>query len=211
MNRLIHISLTILIAATCTSVIAQTDTLHGSSIFHNATADPIEGERTIGGDIKTDTIRTLLRELHSLYSAGKFHDALHFSLQVLDKPHLTKAQNQDRLKYTLAAYKSIDYDHEADDVAKTFLQKDPFYTIQDDDPEPFKQVLDNYYTTPKYSVWAAVGKNIVRPHNDTIRSIIDSSNKVEPEGGIIRFALKPEKVHLFSRETEERIRVARSR
>ena len=47
--------------------------------------------------------------------------------------------------------------------------------------------------------------------NPTIRSIIDSSNKVEPEGGIIRFALKPEKVHLFSKETEERIRVARDR
>jgi multiple sugar transport system ATP-binding protein len=47
--------------------------------------------------------------------------------------------------------------------------------------------------------------------NPTIRSIIDSSNKVEPEGGIIRFALKPEKVHLFSKETEERIRVTRNR
>ena len=47
--------------------------------------------------------------------------------------------------------------------------------------------------------------------NPTIRSIIDSSNKVEPEDGIIRFALKPEKVHLFSRETEERIRIRRDR
>ena len=174
MKKLIHILLTILIAATSTNVVAQTDTLQPPSIFRNATADPIEGEMYSGDDIQTDTLKTLFSELHSLYSAGKFHDALDLSLEVLDKPHLTKAQNQDRLKYALASYKSIDYDHEADEIAKTFLQKDPFYTIQDDDPEPFKEVLNNYYTMPKYSVWLAVGKTFVNTHMDTICSIIDT-------------------------------------
>lgn len=41
--------------------------------------------------------------------------------------------------------------------------------------------------------------------NDTIRSIISSENNVDTESDIIRFALKPKKVFLFRKETEERI------
>ena len=63
MKTLIHILLAMLITATTSSVIAQTDTLQGSPLYHNATADPIEGERYVVGDIEADTIRTLLREL----------------------------------------------------------------------------------------------------------------------------------------------------
>ncbi len=38
-----------------------------------------------------------------------------------------------------------------------------------------------------------------------IRSIISAENKVSTEAGIVRFAIKPNKVHIFSKETEERI------
>ena len=39
----------------------------------------------------------------------------------------------------------------------------------------------------------------------SVRSIIDSDYKVDREVGTIKFALKPHKVFLFDRETEERI------
>ncbi len=41
--------------------------------------------------------------------------------------------------------------------------------------------------------------------NATIRSIIDADNIVDPNAAKVRFALKPNKVFLFSKETEERI------
>ncbi len=41
--------------------------------------------------------------------------------------------------------------------------------------------------------------------NETIRSIIDADNDVDPNAKTVRFALKPNKVFLFNKETEERI------
>ncbi len=40
---------------------------------------------------------------------------------------------------------------------------------------------------------------------ESIRAIIPSEEKVEPEDGIVRFSLKPFKVRLFDRKTQERI------
>ncbi len=42
--------------------------------------------------------------------------------------------------------------------------------------------------------------------NVTIRSIISSETRIDPAADTVRFALKPFKVHLFSKETEERLR-----
>ena len=39
----------------------------------------------------------------------------------------------------------------------------------------------------------------------TIRSIIDADNKIDPEQETVRFSLKPHKVFLFKKDTEERI------
>ncbi len=41
--------------------------------------------------------------------------------------------------------------------------------------------------------------------NPTIRSIIDSDNKVDPDSDVVRFSVKPHKTFIFSKETEERI------
>ena len=41
--------------------------------------------------------------------------------------------------------------------------------------------------------------------NVEIRSIISAETKVDTEGNVVRFALKPKKVHLFHKETENRI------
>ena len=40
---------------------------------------------------------------------------------------------------------------------------------------------------------------------NAIRSIIDAENLIDESAGVVRFALKPSKVHIFSKETEERI------
>ncbi len=41
--------------------------------------------------------------------------------------------------------------------------------------------------------------------NPQVRSIINSDNQVDVEAGVVRWTLKPHKVFLFSKETEERI------
>ncbi len=45
--------------------------------------------------------------------------------------------------------------------------------------------------------------------NPSVRAIVNAENRVEAEDGFVRFALKPGKVLLFDRETEERIRYER--
>lgn len=193
MKTHIHILLTILIAATCTSVTAQTDTLQGSPLYQNVTADPIEGELSLVNNTLTDTIETMFRQLHSMYSAGKFHDALQVSREIADLPQLSKEQNQDLLKYTISTYKSLDYDHEADSIAKQYLTKDPFYNPDEDKDAPvlFTKVINNYYTAPKYSVWAAIGKHNVETFHDTIRTIIDTTaNARKPEYNITGFSVQ---------------------
>ena len=195
MKTHIHILITILIAATCTSVTAQTDTLQSSSLYKNFTADPIEGERSLSDnfDFEENTIAIQLNMLHTLYSAGKFHDALQLSREIADLPHLTKEQSHDLLKYTISAYKSLDYDREADSLAKQYLKKDPFYNPDEDKDAPvlFKKVLKNYYTRPKFSVWAAIGKHTVETFHDTIRTIIDTNaNARKPEYDIMGFSVQ---------------------
>ena len=48
------------------------------------------------------------------------------------------------------------------------------------------------------------------PHsaNVQIRSIVDAQTKIETVGGIVRFHLRPSKVHLFHRQTQKRISFA---
>ena len=43
--------------------------------------------------------------------------------------------------------------------------------------------------------------------NHTIRAIVDADNKVDPKTETVAFSLKPNKVFIFNKETEERIRV----
>ena len=43
-------------------------------------------------------------------------------------------------------------------------------------------------------------------HNPQIRSIIDADNKVDVSAGVVRYTVKPHKLFLFNKETEERLR-----
>lgn len=119
-----------------------------------------------------DTIADQIRALSSLYSVGKYSQVLDLSRQLNDLP---KDQNSLRLKYTIAAYKDLECNREADSVAKLFLQRDPFYKVSEDtDPIPFQEVLDNYYTMPKFSIWFAVGQSFAVPVIDTVYVITDT-------------------------------------
>ena len=164
MKTLINILLTtlILIAATYSNVLAQNDLPQGSA-------------RTSKAD--TDTISTLFQRLQTLYEADKYHDVLQLSEEIQNLPRLSKDQKQERLKYSIAAFKSLEYDNEADSIAKLFLKKDPFYVTTNDDPVPFQNVLNGYTTRPMFSVWMAGGWHNVEPFNDTIHTIIYATSK----------------------------------
>ncbi len=41
--------------------------------------------------------------------------------------------------------------------------------------------------------------------NPVVRSIIDADNKVDPDTENVRYSLKPGKVYIFNKATEERI------
>lgn len=79
-------------------------------------------------------------------------------------------------------------------------------------PEGFILKQDGPFTCNMVNV-EVMGRDvsIVSKHeyslNETIRSIIDADNDVNPEAKTVRFALKPNKVFLFNKETEERIYV----
>ena len=181
---------------------AQRDTLPDRQLFPNAASDDANIDADLSTDVNaTDTIAERLRTLQSLYSAGKYSDALQLSQSIHDNCHLSKNQNLLRLKYTVAAYKDLAYHREADSAARLFWQKDPFYDPNNDPdaPVPFSEIMDNYYTKPKFSLWVAAGKTTAKPRLDTVRIIIDTVQR-KPEYDIqgysaqIGFEYRPLKI-----------------
>ena len=191
---IILISTLVLVAATATQALAQIDTLQNLPLYKNAAADGDDGAADGVSHVEAqakDSIAAQLRNLQSLYAAGKYNAALLLSQEIQDKYNLPKAENLIRLKYTLAAYKDLGYDAEADDYAKRYLQKDPFFTPDQhpNDPVSFLKVLSNYDSRPKFSVWAAIGRIGVEPYMDTIRTIIDTVSR-KPDYDIKGYAVQ---------------------
>lgn len=172
---------------------AQGDTtLQQSPLYRNAASNVSKEvcantRQTSRQDV--DSVDLLLQDIEQLYTAGKYDEVLLKSQQLYDNHHLSKSENLQRLKYTIAAYKDFGYDREADSAAKLYLMKDPFFTVQDDDPVSLQEVLKNYYTKPKYSVWMALGKKEGELYTDTIRSIIDTASRV-PDYRIEAFTIQ---------------------
>ncbi|MBQ3656741.1 MAG: PorT family protein [Bacteroidales bacterium] len=158
---------------------AQVDTLKDLPLFKNAVSVGMsdEGNSLVSQNTVADTVREKLQTLFELYSAGKYWEALEVSEDIHKNYHLSKKENLYYLKYTLAAHKDLENNHQADSLAKIYLQKDPFYSTDDSDPVTFREVLSNYYTKPKYSVWVAAGSFSVEPVFDTVRSIVDPKEK----------------------------------
>ena len=78
-------------------------------------------------------------------------------------------------------------------------------------PEGFELCADGALTCALSNV-EVMGRDvsIVSTHensvNPVLRSIVDADNKVDVTAGVVSFNLKPHKVFLFNKETEERIR-----
>ena len=77
-------------------------------------------------------------------------------------------------------------------------------------PEGF-QLADNGALSCKLSSLEVMGRDVSvvstneASLNPVVRSIIDADNKVDPAAETIRFDVKPHKIFLFNKETEERI------
>ena len=184
MRKIFYILLLSLLSAVS---YAQSDSLSGLRLFKKAateTSGGISDALRLSGAVSTNDTKEKLRTLENLYSAGKYSEALQLACQIHSQNRLDKPQSLFCLKYGIAAFKELDFHREADSVARVFLQKDPFYNISDSDPQPFCEVLKNYYTMPEFSVWIAVGMTSVKPILDTVRTIIDTVEK-KPEYEII--------------------------
>jgi ABC-type sugar transport system ATPase subunit len=77
-------------------------------------------------------------------------------------------------------------------------------------PEGF-QLANNGALSCKLSSLEVMGRDVSvvstneASLNPVVRSIIDADNKVDPVAETIRFDVKPHKIFLFNKETEERI------
>ena len=179
MKRLILniLPLLIITAAAMPTLYAQNDTLSNMLLFPNTASDDVFGNDSTARQTsapKTDTIAEQLTNLQNLYSMGKYGQVLVLARDMHRAGHLTKSQNLLRLKYDIAAFKELGYHREADSAAMYYLLQDPFYSVDDNDPIPFREVLENYYTMPRFAVWASGGKSWSNQLFDTVRTIIDT-------------------------------------
>ncbi|MCR5454830.1 MAG: hypothetical protein K6F33_07585 [Bacteroidales bacterium] len=130
-----------------------------------------------------DELGEMLRILQRLYLAGKYDDAIKLSQDIHDNYHLAPEDEADRHKYTIASLKEMEYNEQADSMAKVFLGKNPFYKVKSSDPVPFKDIISNYYTAPQFSIWLSGGQALPSPVLDTVHVIIDTINpKPEYDG-----------------------------
>lgn len=195
----------IIIQNAALSSMAQIDTTHQPlPLYRNAVSETkaeaiVKNQHALGQE--TDSVGESLRRIEELYTAGKFEEMLALSQHIYENYHLSKTENLQRLKYTIAAFKDFEYHREADSVAKVYLQKDPFYVSDINAPKSFQDVLNNYYTKPKFSVWLSLGKTISEPFMDTIRTIIDTASR-KPEyviqGFLVQVGFEYRPLKIFS-------------
>ena len=159
-----------------TAANAQNDTLSVLRLFPNASSDDARADDSTSHLTyeNIDSVAEHLSNLQALYAKGKYGLVLVLARDMCRHDHLTKSQNQLRLKYNIAAFKELAYHRQADSAARLFLKKDPFYTPTESDPLPFREVLENYYTMPKIAVWASMGVGALNVYEDTIRTIVDT-------------------------------------
>ena len=199
MKRIPFILLTLLslLALALPNATAQSDTLSDLRLFQKAATSDSIGDNVAANHTSaqaTDSVGEKIRILESLYSAGKYNQVLTLSRQIQEQHDLSKAQNILRLKYTIAAYKDLECNREADSAAKLFWRRDPFYKVSEDsDPLSFQEVLNNYYTMPKFSLWLAAGKTFIKPQLDTVHNILASEQRTptyDAEGYVVQIGLE---------------------
>ena len=176
--------LTIIICTVAASAFAQNDTLPRIPLYENAVstdAPPVDNHHVVTVGTGSALISNDdLRNFYNYYSAGKFREAINLSKQMSNEK-LNKTQHQVYQKYTVAAYKEMEYNKEADSVMQLFREKYPFYQPNYYDPSSFREVFDNYYTMPRFSVWFSTGKKIIETRIDTVYVITIDSLQREPD------------------------------
>ena len=150
----------------------------------NQQLDPNKKNQQKPAVVITDSeeIGEQLRNLQRLYLAGKYDEAIQLSQTIRENYSLKPDDEIDRQKYTIASLKEMEYNEQADSAAKVFLGKNPFYYKhqKSSDPVPFTEIISNYYTTPKLSVWASIGQTLTIPLLDTVHVITDTL-QMEPD------------------------------
>ena len=170
--------------------VAQTDSSKNKGyfpIFDNLQSDDDNGATN---DTRRDTDNTVvdphyqigedLRTLERYYNAGKYPDAINKSKQIKNQHKLNNTDNEAYLRYTIASYKEMAYDEEADSLMRIFTKKYPFYKLRNNDPVAFKDIFNCYYTRPKITIWFKGGRSKTSAMIDTVYTIADSA-KIEPD------------------------------
>jgi hypothetical protein len=84
----------------------------------------------------------------------------------------------------------MEYNAEADSMVQNFLQADPFYHPRYTDPMSFRELLTNYYTMPRFSVWASVSNIKVNTKIDTVYVLTIDTLQRKPEYDYDAFSLQ---------------------
>ncbi len=184
-NYLYILILTAIIStAAVATASAQGDTLSGIPLYQNAVstdAPPADNHSVIhvgtGNAMMGDDD---LRTFYNYYAAGKYREALALS-KGINTSKFSKTQNEVYYKYAIAAYKEMEYNEEADSVMQLFRQKYPFYKPNNYDPASFREIFDNYYTMPKFSLWVATASPMVQTIIDTVYVITIDTLQRKPD------------------------------
>jgi hypothetical protein len=182
-----YLDILILMIILCTvaaSAIAQNDTVPRIPLYENAVATdapPVDNHHVVTVGTGSALISNDdLRNFYNYYSAGKFREAINLSKK-LSTEKLNKTQHQVYQKYTVAAYKEMEYNKEADSVMQAFREKYPFYQPNYYDPASFREIFDNYYTMPKFSLWVATASPMVQTIIDTVYVITIDTLQRKPD------------------------------
>ena len=170
MTRIIKLFCIITLSLAAVSLSAQNDSLSARRFLQNAVSDDspqidndMDSQNTV-----SDSLSGGVMALLNLYNAGKYREALDYSQRLLDRGHLSKRGVQTCQIVNVAALKNLEYNYEADSAARHFLQKDPLYKPSSYELQTFREVLGNYYTMPRFSVWLGAGNCSVFHSCDTV-------------------------------------------
>ncbi|MBO7440488.1 MAG: hypothetical protein J6U21_12515 [Bacteroidales bacterium] len=165
------------------SASAQNDSLPDIPLYDNAVSKdvpPSDKRGIINGMSEVNFFGDdELRNFYNYFAAGKYREAVESSKKI-NTSKFSKNQTQVFYRYAVAAYKEMEFNAEADSLARRFLEKDPLYQPVGYDPSSFREILENYYTIPKFSVWLSTAKNYVKTRVDTVYVITIDTLQREP-------------------------------
>ena len=139
-----------------------------------------KNKKTDNQDINYDDQTRNIFMLKRHFNAGKYSDALQLSETIRQGKKLSQQNNAEFMQYYSSALKASGYDYKADSIVKLFIKKNPFYTLNESDPIPFKEIYSNYYCFPKFSVWASGGFQAPVAQVDTVH-VVGTKNTDEPD------------------------------